>query len=76
MSRSHTGMRGDPKISEVGRAFLADLLIQGSSDDQLGDVFDVVRAGQRSRKLDTAKRSFLRMWLSRSPASSSYRDQI
>jgi hypothetical protein len=46
MSKSHTGTLGDPKISEAGRAFLADLLVQ-LSDKQLRDLFDVARVERR-----------------------------
>jgi hypothetical protein len=43
---------GDPKISEEGRQFLADLLIQ-LTDEQLHDLFAVARVDQRSRKPDS-----------------------
>jgi len=46
LSRSHTGTLGDPKISEEGRAFLADLL-QQLSDAQLHDLFEVSRVDRR-----------------------------
>jgi hypothetical protein len=49
MSQSYTGTLGDPKISEAGRKFLADLLVQ-LTDQQLHDVFDVARVDRRSRK--------------------------
>jgi len=51
MSRSYSGTLGDPKISEAGRAFLADLLIQ-LSDAQLHDLFDVARVETRRMKDD------------------------
>jgi hypothetical protein len=49
LSRSATGTLGDPKISEAGRQFLADLLGQ-LTDRQLHDLFDVARVDLRSRK--------------------------
>jgi hypothetical protein len=48
MTKSHTGTLGDPVISEAGRKFLADLLVQ-LSDQQLHDVFSVAHAELRSR---------------------------
>ncbi|MEO8358511.1 MAG: hypothetical protein ABI672_00655 [Vicinamibacteria bacterium] len=44
---SFTGHFTDPKISEAGRAFLANLLIQ-LSDQQLADLFETARIGKRS----------------------------
>lgn len=47
LSKSMTGSLGDPDISEAGRQFLANLLVQ-LSDQQLADLFDiagVARAG-------------------------------
>ena len=52
MSKSMTGTLGDPKISEAGRQFLADLLVQ-LTDQQLHDLFDVARVDQRSRRPDS-----------------------
>jgi hypothetical protein len=49
MSQSYTGTLGDPKITEAGRKFLADLLVQ-LTDQQLRDLFDVARVDRRSRK--------------------------
>jgi hypothetical protein len=49
MSQSYTGTLGDPKISEAGRRFLADLLAQ-LTDRQLTDLFTVARIDRRSRK--------------------------
>ena len=49
MSQSYTGTLGDPKISEAGRKFLADLLVQ-LTDQQLRDLFEVARVDKRSRK--------------------------
>jgi hypothetical protein len=47
LSRSHTGTLGDPRISEAGRKFLADLLLQ-LSDRQLRDLFEVARVDRRN----------------------------
>jgi hypothetical protein len=49
MSKSLTGTLGNPTISEAGRQFLADLLVQ-LTDQQLSDLFDVARVDRRSRK--------------------------
>jgi hypothetical protein len=46
LSKSHTGTLGDPHISEAGRTFLADLLVQ-LSDRQLRDLFEVARVDRR-----------------------------
>ena len=43
---SQTGSLENPRISEAGRKFLSDLLMQ-LSDAQLRDLFDVARFGQR-----------------------------
>jgi len=45
LSGSATGTLTDPTISEAGRKFLADLLVQ-LSDVQLHDMFEVARFGQ------------------------------
>ena len=47
LSQSQTGTLGNPSISEAGRKFLADLLVQ-LSDAQLHDLFDVARAPTRA----------------------------
>ena len=52
MSKSMTGTLGDPPISEAGRKFLADLLVQ-LTDRQLHDLFEVARVDLRSRRPDT-----------------------
>jgi hypothetical protein len=54
MSQSITGTLGDPKISEAGRQFLADLLVQ-LTDQQLKDLFEVSRIDSRSRKPGSTK---------------------
>jgi hypothetical protein len=52
MSKSSTGTLGDPKISEAGRQFLANLLLQ-LTDRQLRDLFEVARVDLRSRRPDS-----------------------
>jgi hypothetical protein len=54
LSKSNTGTLDDPKISEAGRQFLADLLVQ-LTDRQLHDLFDVARVDRRSRRPDSAE---------------------
>jgi hypothetical protein len=54
MSKSLTGTLGDPAISEAGRQFLADLLVQ-LSDRQLHDLFDIGRVNLRSRRPGTGE---------------------
>jgi hypothetical protein len=49
MSKSITGTLGEPTISEAGRQFLADLLVQ-LTDQQLRDLFEVGHVDRRSRK--------------------------
>jgi hypothetical protein len=46
MSKSFTGTLGDPQISEAGRQFLSDLLVQ-LTDQQLHDLFDVAHVERR-----------------------------
>jgi hypothetical protein len=46
MTESYSGTLGDPKISEAGRRFLADLLVQ-LTDAQLHDLFTVARFPER-----------------------------
>lgn len=48
LSKSSTGTLENPKISEAGRKFLADLLVQ-LTDTQLHDLFDVSRFALRSQ---------------------------
>jgi hypothetical protein len=52
MRQSATGMLGDPQVSEAGRQFLADLLVQ-LTDQQLHDLFEGARVDHRSRKPGT-----------------------
>ena len=47
LSQSQTGTLGHPVISEAGRKFLADLLVQ-LSDKQVHDLFDVARFPERT----------------------------
>src|SRR5258708_4251505 len=51
LSQSATGTLFDPVISEEGRRFLADLLVQ-LTDAQLHDLFEVARVDLRSRRPD------------------------
>jgi hypothetical protein len=48
LSKSITGTLEDPVISEEGRRFLADLLVQ-LSDRQIRDLFEVARVELRTR---------------------------
>jgi hypothetical protein len=54
LSKSYTGTLDNPKISEAGRQFLADLLVQ-LTDRQLHDLFEVARVDRRSRRPDSAE---------------------
>jgi hypothetical protein len=54
LGKSQSGTLGDPKISEAGRKFLADLLLQ-LTDQQLHDLFEVARVDQRSRRPNSAE---------------------
>lgn len=47
LSKSHTGTMGDPRISEAGRQFLANLLVQ-LSDGQIRDLFEVAGVERRA----------------------------
>jgi hypothetical protein len=49
MKRSFTGSLSNPRISEAGRKFLADLLVQ-LSDEQIHDLFEVARVERRQPK--------------------------
>jgi hypothetical protein len=49
LAQSQTGTLGDPIISEGGRRFLADLLVQ-LTDTQIHDLFDVARFSERTLK--------------------------
>jgi hypothetical protein len=51
LSKSHTGTLADPIVSEAGRRFLADLLVQLTTR-QLRDVFTVAHVERRSRNPD------------------------
>jgi hypothetical protein len=53
LKRSFTGSLGDPRISEAGRAFLAERLAQ-LSDGQVQDLFAAARAEQRGEKIEGA----------------------
>jgi hypothetical protein len=47
LNKSHTGTLGDPRVSEAGRQFLANLLVQ-LSDQQIRDLFDVAGVERRA----------------------------
>jgi len=49
VSKSFTGTLTNPRISEAGRKFLADLLVQ-LSDEQLRDMFETARVERRQPK--------------------------
>jgi hypothetical protein len=49
LPKSFTGTLSNPRISEAGRKFLADLLVQ-LSDDQLHDLFETARVDRRQPK--------------------------
>jgi hypothetical protein len=46
LSKSNTGTLGNPRISEAGRKFLADLLVQ-LTDQQIRDLFEVAQVDRR-----------------------------
>jgi hypothetical protein len=46
LSKSNTGTLGNPRISEAGRKFLADLLVQ-LTDQQVRDLFEVAQVDRR-----------------------------
>jgi hypothetical protein len=54
LPKSLTGTLNNPVISEAGRAFLADLLMQ-LSDDQISAIFEVARVNLRLRDPGKAK---------------------
>jgi len=54
LGKSATGTLDDPVISESGRRFLADLLVQ-LTDQQLRDLFDVAQVDRRSRQPHTSE---------------------
>jgi hypothetical protein len=54
LPKSLTGTLNNPAISEAGRAFLADLLMQ-LSDDQISALFEVARVNLRLRDPGKAK---------------------
>jgi len=49
LSKSFTGSFANPRISEAGRKFLADLLVQ-LSDEQIRDLFEAARMERRQPK--------------------------
>ena len=54
LPKSHTGTLENPIISEAGRTFLADLIVQ-LTDRQLHDLFEIARVESRSRKPGTTE---------------------
>ena len=57
LAGSWTGTLKNPVISEAGRQFLADLLVQ-LSDEQLRDMFETARINLRTRAPETARGGF------------------
>jgi hypothetical protein len=47
LSKSNTGTLSNPRISEAGRKFLADLLVQ-LTDQQVRDLFEVAQVARRT----------------------------
>jgi len=62
MPPSQTGSLVDPRISEAGRAFLADLLGK-LSDDQLRDLFIVARFGDRMMPGGKSETATVEQWV-------------
>jgi len=62
MPPSQTGTLVDPRISEAGRAFLADLLSR-LSDDQLRDLFLVARFGDRLMPGGKSEAATVEQWV-------------
>jgi hypothetical protein len=59
---SQTGTLSDPVISEAGRRFLADLLVQ-LSDAQLRDLFEVSRFASRGAHADGRADTTIEQWI-------------
>jgi hypothetical protein len=62
LSKSHTGTLGDPRVSEAGREFLADLLVQ-LTDQQLRDLFEVARVDRRADSSGNASGARVEDWV-------------
>jgi hypothetical protein len=62
LGRSHTGTLGDPRISEAGRKFLADLLVQ-LSDRQVRDLFEVAGVTGRTDSKDKLMAAPIQNWV-------------
>jgi hypothetical protein len=60
LPRSHTGSLENPRISDAGRRFLADLLVQ-LTDTQLHDLFEVARFPQR--KMGSVRAATANEWV-------------
>jgi hypothetical protein len=72
LSKSRTGTLSDPRVSEAGRQFLANLLVQ-LSDQQLGDLFDVAGVERRADSSSRQTRGSVGQWVA---AFKSKRDEI
>jgi hypothetical protein len=53
---------GDPRVSEAGREFLADLLVQ-LTDQQLRDLFEVARVDRRADSSGNASGARVEDWV-------------
>lgn len=62
LAGSLTGTLKNPVISEAGRSFLADLLVQ-LTDQQLTDLFRVARLPARARAADQPEGDSVREWV-------------
>jgi hypothetical protein len=72
LPQSQTGTLADPIITEAGRRFLADLLVQ-LTDQQLHDLFDVARFTERSEKDKDEELTTVHQWVD---AFKAKRDEI
>jgi hypothetical protein len=72
LSPSQTGTLSNPRISEEGRKFLADLLVQ-LTDDQLRDLFEVARFDAKPPPMPNAAPATTDAWVA---AFKQKRDEI
>ena len=72
LSKSHTGTLGDPRVSEAGREFLANLLVQ-LSDQQIRDLFGVAGVERRTDSSGHVEGASVNEWVA---AFKSKRDEI
>jgi hypothetical protein len=63
LRQSHTGTLGDPRISEAGRKFLADLLAQ-LSDQQVRDLFEIAGVARRADSDGKVSAAPIQNWVS------------